>query len=44
MTRRGRRPKGDTGKETSFCLRMREDTWEMLEREAAKSGGASVGI
>ncbi len=39
MARRGRRPKGEyPEKKRVFASRMREDTWEMLEREAAKSG------
>jgi hypothetical protein len=38
MVRRGRRPKGEyPEKKRVFASRIREDTWEMLKREAAKS-------
>ena len=39
MARRGRRPKGEyPEKKRVFASRIREDTWEMLQRAAAKSG------
>ena len=39
MARRGRRPKGEyPEKKRVFASRIREDTWEMLQRTAAKSG------
>src|SRR6266508_1648675 len=39
MARRGRRPKGEyPEKKRVFASRVREDTWEMLQRAAAKSG------
>ena len=39
MAKRGRRPKGEyPEKKRVFASRIREDTWEMLQRAAAKSG------
>jgi hypothetical protein len=39
MARRGRPPKGEyPEKKRVFASRIREDTWEMLQRAAAKSG------
>jgi hypothetical protein len=39
MARRGRRPKGEyPEKKRVFASRIREDTWEMLQRAAARSG------
>ena len=39
MARRGRPPKGEyPEKKPVFASRIREDTWEMLQRAAAKSG------
>jgi hypothetical protein len=39
MAKRGRRPKGEyPEKKRVFASRVREDTWEMLQRAAAKSG------
>jgi hypothetical protein len=39
MARPGRRPKGEyPEKKRVFASRIREDTWEMLQRAAAKSG------
>jgi hypothetical protein len=39
MARRGRRPKGEyPEKKRVFASRMREETWEMLQLAAAKSG------
>jgi TraY domain len=39
MARLGRRPKGEyPEKKRVFASRIREDTWEMLQRAAAKSG------
>jgi hypothetical protein len=38
MARRGRRPKGEyPEKKRVFASRIREDTWEMLQRAAAKT-------
>ena len=38
MAKRGRRPKGEyPEKKRVFASRVREDTWEMLQRAAAKS-------
>jgi hypothetical protein len=39
MAKRGRRPKGEyPEKKRVFSSRVREDTWEMLQRAAANSG------
>ena len=39
MAKRGRRPKGEyPEKKRVFASRVREDTWEMLQRAAANSG------
>ena len=39
MARRGRPPEGEyPEKKRVFASRIREDTWEMLQRAAAKSG------
>jgi hypothetical protein len=39
MARRGRRPKGEyPEKKRVFASRIREDTWEMLQQAATKSG------
>ena len=39
MAKRGRRPKGEyPEKKRVFASRIREDTWEMLQRAAARSG------
>ena len=39
MARRGRRPQGEyPEKKRVFASRIRQDTWEMLQRAAAKSG------
>jgi hypothetical protein len=39
MAKRGRRPKGEyPEKKRVFASRIREDTWEMLQRAAAQSG------
>ena len=39
MARRGRRPRGEyPEKKRVFASRVREDTWEMLQRAAANSG------
>jgi hypothetical protein len=39
MPKRGRRPKGEyPEKKRVFASRVREDTWEMLQRAAARSG------
>src|SRR5258708_5535020 len=39
MAKRGRRPKGEyPEKKRVFASRIREDTWEMLQRAAANSG------